>query len=44
VSAVELVANSDQLSAFEFGHAQAAPAFSRADQCGTLLAFPFIDD
>jgi len=33
VRAIELVTNSDQLAAFEFGHAQAAPAFGRADQC-----------
>jgi hypothetical protein len=26
VSAIKLVANSDQLAAFKFGHAQAAPA------------------
>ena len=32
--AIELVTNSDQLAAFEFGRAQAAPAFGRADQCG----------
>jgi hypothetical protein len=32
VSAVELVADRSQLAAFEFGHAQAAPAFGRADQ------------
>src|SRR5262249_60779801 len=34
VRAIELVTNSNQLAAFEFGHAQAAPAFGRADQCG----------
>jgi len=34
VSAVEFVTNGDQLSALEFGHAQAAPAFSRSDQSG----------
>jgi len=34
VSAIELVANSGQLPAFEFAHAQAAPAFSRSDQSG----------
>src|SRR5262245_20951180 len=34
VSATELVTNSDQLSALEFGHAQAAPGFSRSDQSG----------
>src|SRR4029450_4734459 len=32
VSAVELVTNGDQLSALEFVHAQAAPAFGRSDQ------------
>jgi hypothetical protein len=34
VSAIKLVAIGDQLSTFEFGHAQAAPAFGRADQSG----------
>ena len=34
MSAVELVTNGDQLAALEFGHAQAAPAFSRSDQSG----------
>jgi hypothetical protein len=34
VSTLELVTNGDQLSALEFGYAQAAPAFSRSDQGG----------
>jgi hypothetical protein len=34
VSAIELVADRGQLSAFEFRHAQTTPAFGRADQCG----------
>lgn len=33
MSAIKL-ANSDQLAAFKFGHAQAAPALGGADQCG----------
>jgi hypothetical protein len=32
VSAIELAADRGQLAAFEFGHAQATPAFGRADQ------------
>jgi hypothetical protein len=34
VSAIELIANSGQLSAFEFGHTQTAPAFGCSDQSG----------
>jgi hypothetical protein len=34
VSAIKRVAIGDQLSTFELGHAQAAPAFGRADQSG----------
>jgi transcriptional regulator with XRE-family HTH domain len=34
VSAIKLVSIGDQLSTFEFGHAQAAPAFGRAGQSG----------
>ena len=32
MSAIELAADRGQLAAFEFGHAQATPAFGRADQ------------
>src|SRR5438093_1187541 len=34
MSTIELVANSGQLSAFEFGHTQTTPAFGCSDQSG----------